>query len=74
MAWYDERSFVVRGRPNHWQPVELATLWGVDTALPAACRCDRQLNQPHSEPTCPYIDPESWYAAEVERMRELAPA
>lgn len=61
-------------RQRRWHPVEYVLLWGEPTALPAACRCDRQLNQPHDEPTCPYIDPDSWYAAEVERMRERAPA
>ena len=57
-----------------WRPVEHVMLFGHPMTLPAACRCARRLNQTHDEPTCPYIDPDSWYAAEVERMRERAPA
>lgn len=59
---------------ERWAPFEHVRMWGAPVALPAACRCDRRLTEPHSEPTCPYIDPDSWYAAEVERMRERAPA
>lgn len=62
------------GRAHSWSPVEHTTMWGQPIALPAACRCDRRLTQPHNEPTCPYIDPDEWYAAEVARMAERAPA
>ncbi len=43
-------------------------------SLPAACCCDRRLGEPHTEALCPYVDPDDWYAAEVARMAERAPA
>lgn len=61
-------------RQPAWRPVEWVGMWGKLYALPAACRCDRRLTEPHDEPTCPYIAPDEWYAAEVERMKERAPA
>lgn len=62
-------------RNRRWQPVEFVPMWGELVPFPAVCRCHyRMLNGPHYEPGCPYIAPDDWYAAEVERMREMEPA
>lgn len=57
-----------------WQPVEHVMVWGTSLALPAACRCDRRLTEPHTEPSCPYAAPEVFYAGELERTKDNAPA
>lgn len=59
---------------TRWYPVEFVTVLGQPMTVPASCRCDRRLTERHNEQACPYIDPDSWYAAEVKRMRERAPA
>jgi hypothetical protein len=60
---------------ERWRPVEHLVLSdGEAVALPALCTCERRLNEPHTEATCPYVDPDDWYAAEVARMAERAPA
>jgi hypothetical protein len=58
----------------NWRPVSLVRMWDVLEYLPQACTCDRRLIDPHYEPSCPYIDPDDWYAAEVARMAERSPA
>lgn len=71
--WMLSGDWVLRGA-GHWVPCEHVRIWGYSVAVPAACRCDRSLHEPHTEPTCPYVSPELWYAAEVARMAERAPA
>lgn len=59
---------------QRWRPAAHIHIFGIDYAVPAACTCDRRLADLHTEQSCPYIDPDSWYAAEVQRMKERAPA
>lgn len=54
-----------------WRPVVHLGEWGAYAAL---CTCDKRLTEPHNDPICPYVDPDDWYAAEVARMAERAPA
>lgn len=63
-----------RQAPPSWGPVEHCIIWGQPCALPAGCICDRQLGEPHSEPSCPYSAPELWYSWQVELLKGRAPA
>lgn len=63
---------ILFGEPDDWRPVDHVTMWGEAVAVQAPCLCCNRCGRHDS--LCPYIEPDDWYAAECERMRERAPA